>query len=203
MNDLFAQQPVRIEVLPYDGNVTYCGSIFNAYEADRYLDALLNDIDWRPDQAMIFGKCITTKRHVAWYADQPYTYTYSKIQKTAQPWLPVLLEIKDRVEQHTGESFNSCLLNLYHDGSEGMSWHSDGEKDLVAFGVIASVSFGAERIFAFKHKATKESHRLSLAHGSLLVMKGVTQQHWLHQLPPTKKVTTERINLTFRQIKTA
>ena len=187
MNDLFAQQSMCIDVLPYDGDVTYFGPLFDSEDADRYLQALLTDIDWQPDQAMIFGKCITTKRHVAWYADQPYTYTYSKIQKTAQPWLPVLLAIKHAVEHHIGETFNSCLLNLYHDGSEGMSWHSDGEKDLVERGTIASVSFGAERMFAFKHKVSKESHKLGLAPGSLLVMKGSTQQHWLHQLPPHQK----------------
>ena len=108
--------------------------------------------------------------------------------------------LKAKVEQKTGEKYNSCLLNLYHDGSEGMAWHSDGEKDLQRNGAIASLSFGALRKFAFKHKNTKEVVSLNLKAGSLLVMKGETQQHWLHRLPPTKKVQSPRINLTFRTI---
>jgi alkylated DNA repair dioxygenase AlkB len=104
-------------------------------------------------------------------------------------------------EAVSGEKYNSCLLNLYHTGEEGMAWHSDGEKELQKDGAIASLSFGAERKFSFKHKVTKEKIELWLQDGSLLVMKGTTQSHWLHRLPPTKKVLTPRINLTFRQIK--
>jgi alkylated DNA repair dioxygenase AlkB len=104
------------------------------------------------------------------------------------------------VEAKTGETFNSCLLNLYHSGEEGMAWHSDGEKDLKKNGAIASLSFGAERRFLFKHKETKQNVSVQLEKGSLLVMKGSTQTHWLHRLPPTKKVKTPRINLTFRTI---
>ena len=104
------------------------------------------------------------------------------------------------LQQVTGETFNSCLLNLYHSGGEGMAWHSDGEKDLKKNGAIASMTFGAERKFSFKHKETKETISLTLEHGSLLIMKGETQKHWLHRLPPTKLITQPRINLTFRTI---
>jgi alkylated DNA repair dioxygenase AlkB len=110
------------------------------------------------------------------------------------------MDLKHKIEQETGETFNSCLLNLYHDGSEGMAWHSDGEKDLKKNGAIASLSFGAERKFAFKHKDTKEKVELILEHGSLLVMKDETQTHWLHRLPPTTKSKLPRVNLTFRTI---
>jgi len=92
------------------------------------------------------------------------------------------------------------LANLYHDGSEGMAWHSDGEKDLKKDGAIASLSFGAERKFAFKHKQSKETVSMVLEHGSLLVMKDTTQTNWLHRLPPTKRINKPRINLTFRTI---
>jgi len=98
------------------------------------------------------------------------------------------------------KTFNSCLLNLYHSGEEGMAWHSDAEKDLKKNGAIGSLSLGAERKFAFRHKQTKEKVELYLEHGSLLVMKGTTQTNWLHRLPPAKKVTALRINLTFRTI---
>lgn len=111
-----------------------------------------------------------------------------------------MIELKTKIEAETGELFNSCLLNLYHSGEEGMAWHSDAEKDLKRNGAIASVSFGAQRKFVFKHKQNKETVSIVLEHGSLLVMKGPTQTNWLHRLPPTKLVTKPRVNLTFRTI---
>ena len=199
--DLFEQMLTEpINILPQDGEVNYHGEIMQPTESNFYFDTLLTEVDWRCDQAVIFGKHIETKRKVAWYADKPFSYTYSNITKCALPWTKNLEVLKAKVEQKTGEKYNSCLLNLYHDGSEGMAWHSDGEKDLQRNGAIASLSFGALRKFAFKHKNTKEVVSLNLKAGSLLVMKGETQQHWLHRLPPTKKVQSPRINLTFRTI---
>ncbi|WP_291963257.1 alpha-ketoglutarate-dependent dioxygenase AlkB family protein [Maribacter sp.] len=187
-------------LLPRDGTVHYFGKILNEEDAIHYLNVLLNKIEWKNDEAIIFGKKIITKRKVAWYGEKPFQYTYSKTTKQALPWTTDLLELKSKVEQESGETFNSCLLNLYHDGSEGMAWHSDGEKDLKKNGAIASVSFGSERKFAFKHKETKEKVELVLEHGSLLIMKDATQTHWLHRLPPTTKSKTPRVNLTFRTI---
>jgi alkylated DNA repair dioxygenase AlkB len=187
-------------LLPKDGTVNYFGKIFSLTEANHYLDRLLNNIEWKNDEAFILGKLITTKRKVAWYGDTEFEYTYSNRTKKALPWTKELLELKRKAEAETGESFNSCLLNLYHSGEEGMAWHSDGEKDLKKDGAIGSLSFGAERKFAFKHKATKETVSVLLEHGSLLVMKGSTQTHWLHRLPPTTKILKPRINLTFRTI---
>ncbi|WP_440205982.1 alpha-ketoglutarate-dependent dioxygenase AlkB family protein [Acinetobacter oleivorans] len=198
--DLFKQESPHRNLLPYDGTVLYYGQIFTSQQANIYFDKLFSSVAWKHDEAIIYGKHITTKRKVAWYGDHPFSYTYSKTTKRALAWSPVLLELKKIIEQLTGEMFNSCLLNLYHDGNEGMAWHSDGEVDLRKNGVIASLSFGAERKFALKHKATKEKIELFLAHGSLLVMKDTTQTHWLHCLPPSKRITTARINLTFRQI---
>jgi len=199
--DLFSallEQPINI--LPRDGEVNYYGEIMPVTEADYYFSALFNGVDWRCDQAMIFGKLIETKRKVAWYAERDFSYTYSNITKRSMPFTQDLLTLKSLVEQKTGESYNSCLLNLYHSGEEGMAWHSDGETDLKKNAAIASLSFGAVRKFAFKHKESKEVVALPLKAGSLLVMKGVTQQHWLHRLPPTKTVNEPRINLTFRTI---
>ena len=199
--DLFRQsidQPNNL--LPQDGDVRYYGALLSVNAADDYFNRLLANIEWKNDEALIYGKRIVTKRKVAWYADQPYQYTYSKTTKRALPWTKDLLALKERVEERTGEGFNSCLLNLYHDGSEGMAWHSDAEKDLKKDGAIGSLSLGAERKFSFKHKASKETVSLMLEHGSLLVMRGVTQTYWQHRLPPTKKVTQARINLTFRSI---
>ena len=186
--------------LPYDGIVNYYEKIFDMDLSDIFFDTLLKNIEWKNDEAIIYGKHIITKRKVAWYGEKPYEYKYSNITKTALLWTPELIEIKIVIETISGEHFNSCLLNLYHNGDEGMAWHSDGEKDLKKDGAIASISFGAERKFSFKHKETKETVSLLLEHGSLLMMAGTTQSHWQHRLPPTKRVFTPRINLTFRQI---
>ncbi|MCH7385385.1 alpha-ketoglutarate-dependent dioxygenase AlkB [Acinetobacter dispersus] len=188
--------------LPYDGTVQYYGKVVQTAVADYYFDQLMQTIAWENDQAMIFGKLLITKRKVAWYGDRRFEYTYSNMNKYALPWTKELLELKQLAEELTGETFNSCLLNLYHSGEEGMAWHSDGETDLKKDGAIASFSFGAERKFAFKHKQSKEKVELYLEHGSLLVMKDTTQTYWLHRLPPTKKVSTARVNLTFRTIVT-
>lgn len=199
--DLFNQMIDKSQNwLPKDGTVNYYGILFHQKEADYYLSKLLENIEWRNDEAIIFGKKIITKRKVAWYGEKSHEYTYSNTTKYALPWTKELLELKNRIEQETGERFNSCLLNLYHNGEEGMAWHSDGETDLKKDGAIGSLSFGAARKFAFKHKQTKEKVELILEHGCLLVMKGTTQTYWLHRLPPTKKVTKPRINLTFRTI---
>ena len=187
-------------LLPQDGAVNYYGKVFTPFEADLYLKNLLAEIQWQHDEAVIFGKRIVTKRKVAWHGDKAFNYTYSHATKYALPWTDTLLDLKKAIEQKTGEQFNSCLLNLYHNGGEGMAWHSDAEIDLKPNGAIASVSFGAERKFAFKHRINKENVSLVLQHGSLLVMKGATQSHWLHRLPPTKKITEPRVNLTFRTI---
>lgn len=197
--DLFntTQNP---NILPFGGEVHYYGSIVNTEKAQHYFEQLLQHIAWEHDKALIYGKLIITKRKVAWYGDKPFDYTYSKTTKSALPWTPELLELKDLIEIKTGETFNSCLLNLYHNGDEGMAWHSDAEKDLKKNGAIGSLSFGAERTFLFKHKETKQTVSVHLENGSLLVMKGNTQTHWLHRLPPTKKVKSPRINLTFRTI---
>lgn len=187
-------------LLPYGGTVNYYGQLYTDEQAFFYYKQLMEHIDWKNDRALIFGKLIETKRKVAWYGDLQFEYTYSKITKRALPWTSILSELKAKVEAITGETYNSCLLNLYHDGSEGMAWHSDDEIQLKKNGAIASLSYGAERKFAFKHKQTKEVVALQLVSGSLLVMKDETQLNWLHRLPPTTKVKSPRINLTFRTI---
>ena len=187
-------------LLPQDGTVKYYGTLMSIHESNKYLEVLLNEIDWKNDEVITFGKKIITKRKISWYGDKPFKYTYSNTTKQALPWIDELLELKSIVEETSGETFNSCLLNLYHNGSEGMTWHSDAEKDLKKNAAIASLSFGAERKFSFKHKTSKETTSLILQHGSLLVMKNETQSHWLHCLPTTTKIYLPRVNLTFRTI---
>nr|AWJ66335.1 DNA repair system specific for alkylated DNA [uncultured bacterium] len=201
--DLFNTEPGTANLLPYDGKVHYYGKILNHQKTQHYLDRLLETIPWQNDEAFIFGKHFVTKRKVAWYGDDNYSYTYSNATKQALAWTPELLELKSLAEKITKTTYNSCLLNLYHDGDEGMAYHSDDEKALGKNTTIASMSFGAERKFLFKHKTTKDKIEVFLEAGSLLVMKENTQQHWMHRLPPTKKVKRPRVNLTFRQMKVA
>ena len=195
--DLFTQKGAY-NVLPYDGIAEYYGVIFDKIEANKYLTKLLKTIEWKNDEVIIFGKHIVTKRKVAWYGDTGFNYSYSNTEKQALEWTEELIVLKRVVENLSGIKFNSCLLNLYHDGEEGMSWHSDDEKSLGENTCIASLSFGAERKFYFKHKKTNQSLFVTLEHGSLLVMKGTTQTNWLHALPKSKRIHKPRINLTFR-----
>lgn len=192
------QQPENL--LPYDGETIYYGTVFSEDEASQLYHSLMESIPWKNDEVRVFGKHHIMNRKTAWYGDTNYSYTYSNTTKQALPWTSELLSIKSRIEKITGTSFNSCLLNLYHTGNEGMSWHSDDERELGTEPAIASVSLGAGRRFVMKHKVTKEKVSILLQNGSLLLMKGLTQSHWLHSLPKSKKITNMRINLTFRRI---
>ncbi|HLP39487.1 alpha-ketoglutarate-dependent dioxygenase AlkB family protein [Lacibacter sp.] len=199
--DLFSNEKEGLKnLLPKDGIVNYYGKIMSVDKANQYYNCLLNTIEWKNDQAFIYGKMILTKRKVAWYGDSAFQYSYSNTTKQALPWTSELLALKSIIEEKTKETFNSCLLNLYNSGNEGMAWHSDAEKDLRKNGAIGSLSFGAERRFLLKHKSTKETVAVILEHGSLLVMKGTTQTNWLHRLPPASLRIRPRINLTFRTI---
>lgn len=188
-------------LLPHEGHTYYFGKIFPEAEAADHFQNLMEKVHWQHDEVMIFGKKIVTGRKTAWYGEEEFEYTYSKMTKKARLWIPELLPLKKKVEEVTHLEFNSCLLNLYHSGEEGMSWHSDAEAELGKEPAIASVSLGAQRKFVLKHKASAEKIELQLEPGSLLLMAGETQKYWLHSLPKTKKVKEPRINLTFRNIK--
>ena len=187
-----------LNILPFDGAANYFGSVLSHQKTQYYQKQLLDTIKWQHDQVVIYGKHITTKRKVAWYGDSNYAYTYSNVTKHALPWTEDLTNLKGIIEKLTNSNFNSCLLNLYHNGDEGVSWHSDDEEALGENPIIASLSFGAERKFSLKHKTTKETVSLILETGSLFVMKKATQSNWVHCLPKMKDVTMPRINLTFR-----
>ena len=187
-------------IINRDGIAIYTDSLIPTEKSEFFLLQLSKNIQWKNDESVIFGKHYITRRKTAWYGDGPFNYTYSKIKRTALPWTNELLEIKHVVENNESTKFNSCLLNFYHDGDDGMGWHADNEKELKKNSVIASVSLGAERKFSFKHKKNKEKIDLILGNGSLLVMKEQIQTHWIHQLPKSKKIKEPRINLTFRTI---
>ncbi|MGK0421453.1 MAG: alkylated DNA repair dioxygenase AlkB [Polaribacter sp.] len=197
--DLFSSEKIK-NVLPFDGITNYHGIILDQDQCAFFYQKLIDTIQFKNDEAIIFGKKIITKRKVAWYGSAAFSYTYSKITKTAILFTKELLALKAIVEKESGETYNSCLLNLYHSGEEGMGYHSDGEKMLKKNGAIASLSLGVARKFSFKHRENKQRIDLILENGSLLVMKEATQTNWLHRLPPTKKVNVPRINLTFRTV---
>jgi alkylated DNA repair dioxygenase AlkB len=187
-------------LLPIDGQVNYHPIAFSTEEVEAYFTYLANEIAWQQDVVKLFGKTYITDRKVAWYAEKPFIYRYSGQSKIALPFSPTLLDIKSRVEKLTGSEYDACLLNYYHNGSEGMGWHSDNEKSISPNSSIASVSLGATRKFQFKHKIQGLKLDLILDSGSILDMRGETQEFWLHALPKSKKIAGTRINLTFRKM---
>lgn len=187
-------------LLPENGAVHYFGKIFSPPAAEKYLHYLLEEIPWEHDEAIIFGKRIFTKRKVAWYGDSGFSYTYSSSTKFALPWSEKLLLLKKIAEEKTGAIYNSCLLNLYHNGEEGVGWHSDDEKSLSENAAIAALSFGAERKFSFKHKINDKKISVLLENGSLLVMKNEIQKFWKHAILKSTLIKEPRVSLTFRNM---
>ena len=197
--DLFSQD-LSQNLLPKDGTLIDFGCIYSKAECKVLFDKLLKECNWQQDEVIIFGKKHITARKTAWYGTKSFAYSYSKTTRFAEAFANTVLDIKRDVENHLKESFNSCLLNLYHDGNEGMGFHSDDEKELVKHGSIASLSFGTTRKFVFKHKKEKLKRELFLQPGQLIVMKDEIQDYWKHGIPKSKKIISPRINLTFRNI---
>jgi len=195
-------QPNYRELLPMpDAKVMMYYNFFCKYESKKIFSKLYRTVDWKQETTSLYGRQIVLPRLTAWYGDEGRAYTYSKIKMEPQPWIPILKSIKLQIEEISNEVFNSVLLNLYRDGKDSISWHSDDEPELGKNPVIASVSFGDNRRFMFRHKYKKElKFNIELNRGSLLLMKGETQHFWQHQIPKTNKVSQPRINLTFRKI---
>ncbi|MTJ13147.1 alpha-ketoglutarate-dependent dioxygenase AlkB [Anabaena sp. UHCC 0187] len=201
-NQLTANLPVNKLSVP-DAELILYPSYFLEEESDLIFQRLLTEINWRQDKIKFYGKEIDIPRLTAWYGDPGKSYTYSNITMNPIPWTPVLFLIRNRIEDIAKISFNSVLINLYRHGKDSMGWHSDDEPELGKDPIIASVSFGGERKFQLRHKFNKtlEKVAFNLTHGSLLIMKGKTQEYWQHQIPKTAKPVMPRINLTFRVIK--
>ena len=189
-------------LLPVDGELYYLPSFFDRQQSKEMMDLLHASIHWEKEKFTLFGKTIELKRKVAWYGDPGLCYRYSGNTKIALNWSDELVKIRTQLELVTGERFNSCLLNYYHNGSESMGWHRDNEPELVKNAAIASLSFGEERMFKFKHLESGNALSIQLETGSLLLMKGSIQEYWLHALPKTTRSTAPRMNLTFRLLNT-
>lgn len=200
MNSLFQSQPIVLN-LP-DADILYYPHFFEKDEADTILELLSNEIPWKQDDIKIFGKVHPQPRLTALFGNEGKSYSYSNIKMQPHPWNPILQKIKLKIETVVATDFTSVLLNQYRDGKDSNGWHADNEKELGVNPIIASLSFGAERVFQLKHNSIADlKQNIILEHGSLLVMKGTTQQFWKHQIPKTSKPIESRINLTFRVIK--
>ncbi|MFK7832388.1 MAG: alpha-ketoglutarate-dependent dioxygenase AlkB [Winogradskyella sp.] len=185
-----------------NAELLYIPNFFSKQEADHFFNTIKVETNWQHDDITVFGKTYKQPRLTALFGDSDQPYGYSNIVMYPKPFSETLQTIKTKVEHTTNHQFNTLLVNLYRDGNDSNGWHGDNEKELGKNPVIASVSFGETRPFHFKHRHIKEErHKLNLEHGSLLLMKGEMQHFWLHQIAKTKKQIEERINLTFRTIK--
>lgn len=190
-------EPIKIQ----NGEYLYVPYFFDRSEADYYYQKLNDEIDWKQEVMIMYGKSIKFPRLTAWYGDNDKPYSFSGITLNPKLWTNELVEIKRKIETKCTAAFNSVLLNLYRNGKDSISWHTDAEKELGKNPIIASVNFGATRKFQLRHQTTKQRIELELSHGSLLIMQGEFQHYWQHQVPKTIKETGQRINLTFRVIK--
>lgn len=191
----------HVNLLPIPGEALFLPGFFTEEESNQYFSQLSEEIDWKQEPIRLFGKTILQPRLTAFCGDEGISYSYSGITMNALSWTDTLAQIKTRIEEKYEAKFNACLLNHYRDGKDSMGWHRDNERNLGKYPLIASVSFGAHRIFQFRRYIEKlPIISVDLSHGSLLIMRGDTQEYWEHRLPKTVKVTTPRINLTFRLI---
>lgn len=199
--ELFSlSEPINIDIR--NASLTYYPIFFNLETSNLYFKTLFETIKWQQDNITFFGKTYKQPRLTALYGNNNKSYSYSNITMQPHLFTKELKVIKAEIEKITQHNFTTCLLNLYRNGNDSNGWHSDDEKELGINPTIASISFGAERVFQLKHKTDKGlKHKLTLKHGSLLIMKGTTQEFWKHQIPKTKKEVKPRINLTFRYIK--
>lgn len=199
MKSLFDSEPIVFDVP--DASIIYYPNFFSTEEATILFDTLQKEIPWQQDDIKVYGKVYPQPRLTALFGNEGKSYSYSNITMHPHKWSPLLMSIKEKVEKTTEVIYSTVLLNYYRDGKDSNGWHADNEKELGTNPIIASLSFGAERMFQLKHNAIpNQKINIPLAHGSLLVMKGTTQHFWKHQIPKTTKPIGPRINLTFRII---
>ena len=192
---------LRNNILPVDGEAYLDQHYFKAEHANGYFKQLEGEIQWEQKEIRLFGKLITQPRLMAWHGDKDTVYQYSNLKLVSKPWTPALAELKKLIQQDLGETFNAVFLNYYRNGLDYMGWHRDNEKVLGLQPLIVSISFGINRVFKFRHYNHKDLvKKVELNNGSLLLMKGETQNFWSHSLPKALRVTQARINLTFRTI---
>jgi alkylated DNA repair dioxygenase AlkB len=183
-----------------DGRLHWWPDFIDVAEVVSLHAALVEEIPWEQHQVRIMGRLLDCPRLSCWIGDQGTAYVYSRVRFEPRPWTPTLALLRERVSAAAGARFNSVLANRYRDGRDAMGWHADDEPELGPEPVIASLSLGATRRFAMKHRVSGERRNLDLTAGSLLLMAGATQRHWVHALPRTARPVGERVNLTFRVV---
>lgn len=199
--NLFPQSNEFIKLPLKDANVLYLEQFYNSETSNFLFNTLRKEIQWQQDDIKLFGKTYKQPRLTALYAENEKPYSYSNITMYPKSFFKELEQIKSDIEEKIAHKFTTCLANLYRTGNDSNGWHSDNEKELGHNPVIASLSLGATRSFKLKHKTdSSQRFNIELPSGSLLIMKGTTQEFWKHQIPKTKKHVGERINLTFRTI---
>jgi len=200
MNSLFPSEKIVFDVP--DALIEYYPNFFEEAQAKELFDKLYHEIPWQQDAITVFGKTHAQPRLTALFGNEGKPYSYSNIVMQPHSWNPLLMFIKNEIEEICNENFTSVLLNLYRNGKDSNGWHADNERELGRNPVIASVSFGSERSFHLQHNSIPDTKlKITLGNGSLLLMKGKTQHFWKHQIPKTSKEINPRINLTFRIIK--
>ncbi len=187
-------------LLPFGGELYLTKEFYKTKEAQQLFNILRQDLAWQEEKIFIYGQWLKVPRLMCWYGDSNAFYHYSGVNHRALPWPDSLLAIRNKIESTYQCTFNSVMANLYRNGSDSMGCHADDEKELGINPSIASLSLGEERLLKFRHQKSKQGLDVILAHGDLLLMTGETQHHWRHELPKTKKIKMERINLTYRKI---
>lgn len=199
MQTLFPEDEITFDLI--DAQVSYVPSFIGFEEANELFNKLINDISWQQDDIVVFGKKFQQPRLTALYGNDGKSYSYSSLTMFPNKWNSLLMYIKEKVEEFMNVKFTTVLLNYYRDGNDSNGWHADNEKELGKNPIIASISFGAKRVFQMKHNTNKDQKfKIELENGSLLIMKGTTQHFWKHQIPKSTKKVGPRINLTFRII---
>lgn len=198
MNSLFQSDPIKFD-LP-NADIVYYPRFIEETEANSIFRELLDKTPWQQDEIKIFGKIHPQPRLTALFGDEGKSYSYSNLTMQPHPWNSLLLQLKARIEEITQTQFTSVLLNLYRNGKDSNGWHADDEKELGKNPVIASLSFGAERVFGLRHNNGMFKQKITLENGSLLIRRGETQHFWKHQIAKTMKPSGARINLTFRTL---
>ena len=184
-----------------DADVQHLPGWLAAADADQLLSSLQADVRWEVHRIRMFGNWVDSPRLSCWIGDPQARYRYSGAEFVPHPWPPVLQAVRERLRAEGYGRFNSVLLNRYRNGGDSMGWHRDDEPELGPQPVIASLSLGATRRFLLRRvDAHVQRHVYQLDHGDLLVMRGHCQRDYQHALPKMAGVTTERINLTFRQV---
>jgi len=187
-------------ILPVDGELYLVKKFYQQHEAEQLFSVLLKSLTWQQEKIFLYGRWLQVPRLMCWYGDKYAEYRYSGVNHQPLEWTEPLLSVKHKIQTFYPCTFNSVMANLYRTGADSMGCHADDEKELGVNPIIASLSLGEQRLLKFRHQKSKQVFDVVLSNGDLLLMAGEIQHYWRHELPKTKKIKTERINLTFRRV---